>query len=125
MVPLKLKPFLKLWFPFSIKSVQNQTYKHWEHILVDDASSDTSADIAEAIAKKDARIQIIKRTENKGAAFCRNHATNLAKGEYIAFLDSDDLWHPEKLEQQILQARPPRVARAGLLKKAVLPAPRA
>jgi len=85
----------------TLLSVQNQTYTHWEHIIVDDASNDTSFKIVEKQAQNDSRIHLIKLPINKGAAFCRNHATEVAKGHYIAFLDSDDLWHPNKLEKQI------------------------
>ncbi len=85
----------------TLQSVQNQTYTHWEHLIVDDASQDTSAEIVEDHLARDARIHLVKLPENKGAAYCRNHATQLARGSYIAFLDSDDLWHPAKLERQI------------------------
>ena len=84
-----------------IQSVLQQTYTHWEQIIVDDASTDTSVEIAQNLADKDARIKVIQLSENKGAAFCRNKATETAQGDYIAFLDSDDLWHPEKLAKQI------------------------
>ncbi|PHS66840.1 MAG: glycosyl transferase [Flavobacterium sp.] len=85
----------------TIKSVQNQSYSNWELLIVDDASTDTTCLIAERYSKKDTRIQLTKNATNKGAAFCRNLATKLAKGTYIAFLDSDDLWHSNKLEKQI------------------------
>lgn len=83
------------------KSVQSQTYSNWEHIIVDDASTDTSLSIVEEIAKEEPRIRLFKVEKNRGAAFCRNLATEKAKGMFIAFLDSDDYWHPEKLEKQI------------------------
>ncbi len=85
----------------TIESVQNQSYSNWELLIVDDASTDTTCLIVERYSKKDFRIQLTKNTTNKGAAFCRNLATKLSKGTYIAFLDSDDLWHPNKLEKQI------------------------
>lgn len=85
----------------TLVSVKEQTYENWEHIVVDDASTDNSVSVVGEQVKKDGRIQLIALPENKGAAFCRNHATSLATGEFIAFLDSDDLWHPAKLEQQI------------------------
>ena len=85
----------------TIKSIQNQTYTNWELLIVDDASTDTTTSIIEEYSNKDSRIQLTKNTLNKGAAFCRNLATKLAKGTYIAFLDSDDLWHSDKLEKQI------------------------
>jgi teichuronic acid biosynthesis glycosyltransferase TuaG len=85
----------------TITSIQNQTYSNWEHIIVNDASNDDSVKIAEAFAAADNRIKIVKNSENKGAAVCRNLATEVATGEYIAFLDADDLWFPEKLERQL------------------------
>ena len=85
----------------TILSIQNQTYSHWELLIVDDASNDASVAIAKDFLEKDDRINLVQLEENKGAAYCRNHATELAKGSFIAFLDADDLWHPEKLEKQL------------------------
>lgn len=85
----------------TIASIQQQSFRDWELIIVDDASTDASLTIAEAAAEKDPRIKVLALPLNKGAAFCRNHATNEAKGGFIAFLDADDLWHPEKLERQL------------------------
>lgn len=83
----------------SIESILNQTYKNWELIIVDDCSSDNTDDI---IAKyTDPRIRYIKNETNSGAALTRNRALREAKGEWIAFLDSDDLWEPQKLERQL------------------------
>lgn len=84
-----------------IQSVISQTYKNWEHILVDDCSTDKSADIILECAEKDSRIKYIKLNKNSGAGIARNTAIEAAKGKYIAFLDSDDLWYPEKLEKQL------------------------
>ncbi|GAB5400717.1 MAG: glycosyltransferase family 2 protein [Aureisphaera sp.] len=85
----------------NMESVLGQTYENWEQIIVDDVSTDASSEIVRTFAAKDDRIQLVRNPENKGAAFTRNRATELAKGDYIAFLDSDDWWHPEKLEKQI------------------------
>lgn len=85
----------------SIRSVQAQTYKNWELLIVDDCSSDNSDDVV-APFLSDARIRHLKNEVNSGAAVSRNYALREAKGRWIAFLDSDDLWHPEKLERQIL-----------------------
>jgi teichuronic acid biosynthesis glycosyltransferase TuaG len=85
----------------TLSSVKNQTYSFWEHIVVDDGSNDNSVGIVTELGKSDNRITLITNTVNNGAAICRNQATNLAKGKYIAFLDADDLWHPEKLEKQL------------------------
>ena len=85
----------------TVKSVLNQTYQNWEQIIVNDASTDGSFKKVNAFAQKDDRIRIEDLSSNKGAAYCRNLATSLARGSYIAFLDSDDLWHPDKLEKQL------------------------
>lgn len=85
----------------AIVSVQNQTYSNWELILVDDASTDGSGKIAEQFYNDDTRIIYEKFPENRGPAVSRNRAIELAKGEYIAFLDSDDFWSPNKLEIQV------------------------
>lgn len=85
----------------SIRSVQAQTYKNWELLIVDDCSSDNSDDVV-APFLSDARIRYLKNEVNSGAAVSRNYALREAKGRWIAFLDSDDLWQPEKLERQIL-----------------------
>lgn len=83
----------------SIQSVINQTYKHWELIIVDDCSTDNTDEIVAEI--DDSRIRYFKNNNNFGAAISRNRAICEAKGQWIAFLDSDDLWLPEKLEKQI------------------------
>lgn len=85
----------------TIASVQDQSYPNWELIIVDDFSTDASVKIVESFATQDHRIILLKNEANEGAAVCRNRATELAKGEYIAFLDSDDLWLPNKLEKQL------------------------
>ena len=85
----------------SIRSVQAQTYKNWELLIVDDCSSDNSDDVV-APFLSDARIHYLKNEVNSGAAVSRNYALREAKGRWIAFLDSDDLWQPEKLAWQIL-----------------------
>lgn len=84
----------------SIESVLAQSYKNWELIIVDDCSRD---DTDKIVAKflNDSRIKYLKNDENKGAAFSRNRALREVKGKWVAFLDSDDLWYPEKLEKQI------------------------
>lgn len=84
----------------SIKSVLNQTYTNWELLIVDDCSTDNTEDVVAAFA--DQRIKFFRNERNKGAALTRNEALRKAQGEWIAFLDSDDLWKPEKLEKQIL-----------------------
>jgi len=85
----------------NIKSVQAQTYSNWEHILVDDCSSDNSEALIKLFQEKDSRIKYHRLEKNSGAGIARNTAIELAQGKYIAFLDSDDLWHQEKLERQL------------------------
>jgi glycosyltransferase involved in cell wall biosynthesis len=85
----------------TIVSVFAQTYENWELILVDDCSSDDSITIIESLMAEDKRIKLIKLAENSGPAIARNRGIEEAKGRYIAFLDSDDTWHPEKLSKQI------------------------
>ena len=85
----------------TILSVQAQTYQDWEMIIVDDCSTDKTAEIVASFQKKDSRIKYFYNSTNKGSALSRNLALQKAKGKWIAFLDSDDLWHPEKLEKQI------------------------
>ena len=89
------------FIPTTIESVLYQTYQHWEMIIVDDVSSDNSNDVIADYMNKDSRIRLIKLEKNSGPAIARNHAIKEAKGRYIAFLDSDDLWHPDKLFKQI------------------------
>lgn len=85
----------------TIKSVLSQTNSQWELIIVDDASEDEGAMIANSLAKQDERIRVVELTKNSGPAVARNKAIELARGRYIAFLDADDLWKPEKLEMQL------------------------
>ena len=85
----------------SIESVQAQTYTNWELLIVDDCSTDKSMKIAQEYASKDERIKVFQNPKNSGAAISRNYALREAKGKWIAFLDSDDLWLPLKLEKQI------------------------
>lgn len=85
----------------TIKTVQNQTYKNYELIVVNDCSTDNSKKIIEEEIKKDNKIKLINLKENSGVAIARNTGIDNAKGKYIAFLDADDLWEKEKLEKQI------------------------
>lgn len=85
----------------TIKSVLDQTYSNWEQLIIDDFSTDGSVVVAKKYFGNDSRIKLVELDKNRGAAYCRNHATKLSKGTYITFLDADDLWHPEKLEKQI------------------------
>lgn len=84
----------------TIQSVLNQTYIDWELIIVDDCSTDNTDEIIEPYLT-DLRIRYIKNDINSGAAISRNRALREAKGKWIAFLDSDDLWESQKLEKQV------------------------
>lgn len=85
----------------SLDSVVEQFYCDWEIIIVDDCSTDRSYEIAQQYSSKDNRIKAIRLNQNSGAAIARNTGIKLAQGRYIAFLDSDDIWLPNKLEIQI------------------------
>lgn len=83
----------------SIESVIRQTYQNWELIIVDDCSTDNTDEVVGEF--HDERIKYLKNDKNSGAALTRNRAIQEANGEWIAFLDSDDIWAPKKLEKQI------------------------
>lgn len=83
----------------AIQSVIDQTYQNWELLIVDDCSTDNTDEVVASF--KDDRIKYFHNEKNSGAALTRNRAMREARGEWIAFLDSDDLWMPEKLEKQI------------------------
>lgn len=85
----------------SIESVLRQSYKSWELLIVNDHSTDETEDIVIDLKKKDDRIKYIKLTGDTGVVAARQKGIDLAKGRYIAFLDSDDLWLPDKLDKQI------------------------
>lgn len=85
----------------TILSVQNQTYPNWEMIIVDDCSKDSSVAIIEQYIANDDRIKLWQLNKNSGAGIARDLAVSKAKGDYIAFLDADDLWKPLKLEKQL------------------------
>lgn len=85
----------------SIESVLSQEYSQWELLVCDDSSIDNSKNIIKSYQKIDSRIKIISNNYSKGAPGARNSCLDVAKGRYIAFLDADDLWYPEKLTQQI------------------------
>ena len=85
----------------TIQSVLAQTYELWEMIIIDDCSTDNSVEIVESYSKNDSRIKLICMEKNQGSAFSRNKGIKEAKGRYIAFLDSDDLWVSSKLKDQL------------------------
>ncbi len=85
----------------TIQSVLSQTHQNWEMLLVDDCSNDETFAILSKFVSQDARIKPFKLEKNAGAGVARNYAIQHAQGNYIAFLDADDLWKPEKLEKQL------------------------
>ncbi len=85
----------------TIRSVQSQTFPDWEMVIVDDCSTDATISVISDFSEKDNRIRVIQLQKNSGAGVARNTALQSANGKYIAFLDSDDLWKPEKLQKQI------------------------
>lgn len=91
----------------AVASVQAQDYPDWELVLIEDGSSDGSADLCADLAAADPRIRILRQPRNSGAAAARNSGLKIARGRYIAFLDADDEWLPEKLSCQLafMQAR--------------------
>ncbi|EKS1847072.1 glycosyltransferase family 2 protein [Cronobacter muytjensii] len=84
----------------SINSVIGQTYTNWELIITDDCSSDGTVNLLKDFANKEPRIKLFFNDKNSGAGVSRNNCIKNAKGRFIAFLDSDDMWHAEKLEKQ-------------------------
>lgn len=85
----------------TIESVQSQDYPHWEMIIVDDCSTDQTKDIVARYSQADPRIRYYCLDHNSGAARARTEAMKIAQGDYMAFLDSDDLWTPDKLSRQL------------------------
>ena len=85
----------------SVESVLAQTYREWELLFVDDCSGDDTLTIMIQYAERDKRIKVFSNSSNSGAAVSRNTALRNASGRWIAFLDSDDLWEPTKLEKQV------------------------
>lgn len=94
----------------TIQSIFLQTYKHFEIVMVDDLSKDTSAEIIAKYIPEHPEIVYYLQDKNMGAAVARNTALKLARGRYVAFLDSDDEWLPEKLEKQLELMRDNSVA---------------
>jgi glycosyltransferase involved in cell wall biosynthesis len=85
----------------AIHSVLNQTYRDFEIIVVDDGSTDNTASVAALLAEQDKRVRLLRHVSNRGAQAARNTGIRNAKGEWIAFLDSDDQWYPESLEVRL------------------------
>ncbi len=88
----------------AIRSVQAQTMENWELIVVDDCSTDNTIQLVQKIAVEDDRIHLLLNDVNQGAAASRNRALDACCGQYVAFLDSDDMWRPEKIAEQMKKA---------------------
>ena len=89
----------------TISSVISQTYTDWELIVIDDCSLDSTCAVVEALAAEDDRIRLIKNEQNIGVADTRNKGFDLCRGDYVALLDSDDVWFSDKLERQVELAK--------------------
>lgn len=105
-----VNPFISIIMPVfngektisnSIQSVLNQTYKNWELILIDDGSSDQTISIIQSYIHQDSRIIFLQNRQNLGVSYTRNKGIAKSSGNWIAFLDSDDQWHPDKLKKQV------------------------
>lgn len=94
----------------TIQSVQAQTFGDWELLIADDCSTDRTPELVEAIGRRDSRVKLIRQVRNGGPALARQASIDRAQGRYLAFLDSDDLWLPPKLERQLAFAREKRAA---------------
>lgn len=85
----------------AIGSVRSQTFADWELLVSDDCSTDSTREIVAGVAEADPRVCLLPLGENGGAAAARNNSLEHARGRYVAYLDSDDIWYPEKLERQL------------------------
>ena len=84
----------------AVISVAKQTYKDWECLIIDDGSTDNTTKISKEFVKKNKKIKYFYQ-KNKGLSSARNLGIKKSKGELIAFLDADDIWHPDKLKEQV------------------------
>ncbi|MBX3728987.1 MAG: glycosyltransferase [Candidatus Sumerlaeia bacterium] len=89
------------YLPATYASLRRQTHDAWEWIVADDASTDASLSVLERLAARDARVRVLPQAHAGLPATMRNRALEVARGDVIAFLDADDLWHPQKLERQL------------------------
>lgn len=89
----------------AVESVRAQSVTDWELIVIDDGSTDETPYMVRRLSREDPRIRLVCNGENRGTAFSRNRGLELSRGKYIALLDSDDLWRPEKLARQLALVR--------------------
>ena len=85
----------------SIDSIISQSFLDWELLIIDDCSMDKTCELVNQYSMLDSRVKLIKLNENSGAAVARNYGIKEVTGRFVAFLDSDDCWHPKKLKQQV------------------------
>ena len=85
----------------AVESVLKQTWEDWELLIIDDCSKDKTYECMQKLARQDKRIRVFQNEHNSGSAATRNYGVRQATGEWVAFLDSDDLWREEKLEKQM------------------------
>ena len=88
----------------AVRSVMAQTYTDWELLVIDDGSADDTCGVVERLAAEDGRIRLLRNERNCGVAITRNRGLDACRGAYVALLDCDDRWHPEKLERQLALA---------------------
>ena len=86
----------------AIDSIISQTYPNWEMLITDDCSTDGTWTLLKNYAKKEKRVKLFRLAQNMGSGVARNNSIKYASGKYVAFLDSDDVWVPQKLEKQVL-----------------------
>lgn len=91
----------ELYIEAAVRSVMGQTFENWELIVIDDGSTDSTFDIVHRLAQEDCRIKAVKNPRNMGVAATRNRGFELSQGHYIALLDGDDRWYPDKLNKQL------------------------
>lgn len=104
--------------PASIESILNQTYENFELIIIENGSTDNTMELLNAYRNKDKRIKIINNTENRGISFARNQGNKIARGKYIAIMDSDDISLPDRLEKQVaFMEKNPDIAAASSWKQ--------
>ncbi|WP_341508658.1 glycosyltransferase family 2 protein [Photobacterium damselae subsp. damselae] len=89
------------WIEKTYFSIQKQSYQNWEWLITDDCSSDDTLEILNKICATDKRVKVFVNEVNSGAAVSRNNSLSKARGDFLAFIDSDDLWFPSKLEKQV------------------------
>lgn len=92
---------MERYIAYTIESVEQQTYPNWELIIVDDASTDSTVDIIKSRQEKNNKIRFYVKQQHSGIADTRNQCIRMAQGRFLAFLDADDVWHPEKLDRQL------------------------